>query len=314
VYDVVLLTLAEGAGDACCGSDACDSHAKADTLRAPVRACVDALVAAGARVETVTAHADKDIDEVLARFDGPARPDGLTWPDSDSKTRLVVAAATDGQLRHVIRRLVRRYAPAPSRRPEDLAGNRTVPDLPAVAVLPMGPASHDLVGQLGLPRDPAAVAAAVLDGPVKRLDLLRNDAGSVTLDGVLIGGVNASGSASTFLARVEVDDAVLADGTEPVLMSVVANASRYATVDGLPLVLAPDMSDGVLDVAVAVPRASRSLFRRPRVEIEVRRAHGRAVAITPRTEVPFVDDGAEGTLSRKRSWWMERAAWAVYVP
>ena len=231
--------------------------------------------------------------------------------------RLIVATAADGQLRAVMRRLVRMYAPAPSKRSlaeEAIPDDRTLPDLPPIGVLPLGPDSTDLVTRLGLPRTPADVAAAVLGGNVRRLDLLRNDAGSVTLDGVLVGGVDASGSASTFLARVEVDDAVLADGTEPVLMSVVANASRYATVDGLPLVLAPDMSDGVLDVAVAVPRASRSLFRRPRVEIEVRRAHGRAVAITPRTDVPFVDDGAEGTLTRKRSWWMERAAWAVYVP
>jgi hypothetical protein len=97
-------------------------------------------------------------------------------------------------------------------------------------------------------------------------------------------------------------------------MSVVANASRYATVDGLPLITAPSMDDGVLDVAVAVPVASRGLFRRSRVEIQVRRARGRAVAISPRAEVPFIDDGVSGTLTRKRSWWMERGAWGVYVP
>ena len=81
----------------------------------PVLACADALTARGARVETVTARSDAEIDAVLARLDGPARPDGLTWPDPDSKTRLVVATASDGQLRAVLRRLVRRYAPAPSR-------------------------------------------------------------------------------------------------------------------------------------------------------------------------------------------------------
>ncbi len=106
----------------------------------PVLACADALNARGARVETVTARSDTEIDEVFARFDGPARPDGLTWPDPDSKTRLVVAAATDGQLRAVLRRLVKRYAPAPSKRPADLPANRTVPDLPPVAVLPLDPA------------------------------------------------------------------------------------------------------------------------------------------------------------------------------
>ncbi|MEV4507885.1 diacylglycerol kinase family protein [Dactylosporangium sp. NPDC049525] len=294
MVDVVVLALGEGTSCAC-ENGACGT-------RTPILACRDALRTASVQVETVVAHTDAEIDAALK-----ALPD----------VRLVVATAADGQLRAVMRRLVRMYAPAPSKRAlsaEAIPDDRTLPDLPPIGVLPLGPDSTDLVTRLGLPRTPADVAAAVLGGNVRRLDLLRNDAGSVTLDGVLVGGVDASGSASTYLARVEVDDTVLADGTEPVLMSVVANASRYATVDGLPLILSPDMSDGILDVAVAVPRASRSLFRRPRVEIEVRRAHGRAVAITPRTDVPFVDDGAEGTLTRKRSWWMERSAWAVYVP
>jgi len=313
VYDVVLLTLAEGAGESCCGADACDSHAKADTLRAPVRACLDALAAAGARVETVTAHSDQDVDAVLARFDGPAREDGLTWPDTDSKTRLVVAVATDSQLRHVVRRLVRRYAPPPSRRPADLAGNRTVPDLPPLAVLPMGPASRDLVAQLGLPRDPAEVAAAALDGTIRRLDLLRTDAGSVTLDGALVGG-RTQGQPGTWRGRVEVDDAVLTDGEEQVLACAVGNAGGYAEIDGLPLLEGADPASGRIEVAIAVPVVSRTLFGKAKVRVEVRRARGRAVAVLPRDEqVPFLDDGVAGTLTRKRSWWIEPGAWAVYT-
>jgi len=291
VVDIVLLTLGE---DSQCGCDggACGT-------RTPILACRDALRTASADVRTVVAHDDKEIDEALGAL-----------PES----RVIVATAADAQLRAVMRRLVRMYAPAASKRPDDLAGDRTIPDLPPIGILPLGPDATDLATRLGLPRVPAEVAAAVLGGKVRRLDLLRNDGGSVTLDGALLGGVDAAGATATYLARVEVDDAVLADGTEPVLMSVVANASRYATVDGLPLVTAPAMDDGVLDVAVALPVASRGLFRRPRVEIQVRRAHGRAVAISPRAEVPFVDDGVEGTLTHKRSWWMERAAWAVYVP
>ena len=94
---------------------------------------------------------------MLARLDGPARADGLTWPDPDSKTRLVVAAATDGQLRAVVRRLVRRYAPPPSRRPADLAGDRTVPDLPPIGVLPLDRPARSATSPRGsgLPRDPA---------------------------------------------------------------------------------------------------------------------------------------------------------------
>ncbi|MFF0119104.1 hypothetical protein ACFYP0_30680 [Micromonospora arida] len=285
--------------------------------RVPVLACADALNARGARVETVTARSDAEIDAVLARLDGPARPDGLTWPDPDSKTRLVVATASDGQLRAVLRRLVKRYAPAPSKRPADLPGNRTLPDLPPVAVLPLDPARgdahRDLAAQLGLPRDPAAVAAAVLDGTPRRLDLLRNDGGSVTLDGALLGAADDAGRPLHWRARVEVDDTILSDGAEPLLACAVGNAGGYATLNDVALLTAPDPADGQVEVAVAVPVVVRSAWGRTRVRLEVRRARGRAVSVLPREgKVPYLDDGVEGELTRKRSWWVEPGAWAVW--
>ncbi len=315
MYDVVLLSLDEG-GCGGCGDAGCGGEAK-KAPRVPVLACADALTAAGARVETVTACSDTEIDEVVARLDGPARPDGLTWPDADGKTRLVVATATDGQLRAVVRRLVRRYAPPPSRRPDDLPLNRTVPDLPPLGVLPLDPAGSaghtDLAAQLGLPRDPAAVAAAVLDGTARRLDLLRNDGGSVTLDGALIGGADEHGRAVPWRGRVEVDDRVLSHGDDPIAACVVGNAAGYAEFDGLPLLAHADPADGQVEVAVAVPVVVKAPLRRPRVRVEVRRARGRAVAVTPRDgEVQFLDDGVAGRLTRKRSWWTEPGAWAVY--
>jgi hypothetical protein len=276
VYDVVLLTL--GAG---CGSP-----------RVPVLTCADALSAKGAKVETVTADSDAEIDAVL---------DGR---------RVIVATAADGQLRAVVRRLVRRYAPAPSKRPADLPPNRTIPDLPAIGVLSMDPKGDDLASRLGLPRDPADVAAAVLGDKVRRFDLLRNDGGSVTLDGALVGGTGPS----SWRGRVEVDDAVLSDGQDPILACVVGNSTGYTQFDGYPLLTAPDPADGVVEVAVAVPVVTRRLLRQPRLRLEVRRARGRAVAITPRDEeVGYVDDGVKATLSHKRSWWVEPGAWAVYV-
>ncbi|WP_229398939.1 hypothetical protein [Micromonospora okii] len=351
MYDVVLLTLGSerdapgggcGVGGACCGgadegapgradegaaSGRADENAgsgraeeRCETPRVPVLACADALTARGARVETVTARSDAEIDEVLARLDGPPRPDGLTWPDPDSKIRLVVATASDAQLRAVVRRLVRRYAPPPSRRPDDLPGNRTVPDLPPLGVLPLDPArsggqrQRDLAAQLGLPRDPAAVAAAVLDGTPRRLDLLRNDGGSVTLDGALIGAADDAGRPLHWRGRVEVDDALLSAGDDPLLACAIGNAGGYAQLDGLPLLTGGDPTDGVVEVAVAVPVVTRSALGRKRVRFEVRRARGRAVAVVPRDErVPYLDDGVEGELSRKRSWWTEPGAWAVWV-
>ena len=314
MYDVVVLSLAEGSGDSC-GSGCGGCNAVCATPRTPVLACADALREAGARVETVLAGSDQEIDAVLARFDGPARPDGLAWPDPDTKLRLVVATATDGQLRAVMRRLVRRYAPPPSKRPDDLPATRTVPDLPPIAILPLDPGnSADLAAQLGLPRTPADVAAAVLTGPVRRLDLLRNDGGSVTLDGALLGGADDNGRAVPWRGRVEVDDAVLTDGDEPVLACAIGNAGGYAEFDGLRLLADGDPTDGRVEVAVAVPVVVKKLFRNTRVRVEVRRTRGRAVSVLPRDgDLQFLDDGVAGSTSRKRSWWTEPGAWAVYA-
>ncbi|PRY27069.1 diacylglycerol kinase family protein [Pseudosporangium ferrugineum] len=354
MYDVILLSLAEGGGGsgpgACggaCGS--CDSPAApagsaaatagassatggvssaaapggdsvetaeaCGTPRVPVLKCAEALTRAGARVETVVASSDADIDAVIARFDAAPRADGLTWPDPDSKVRLVVATATDGQLRAVMRRLVRRYAPPPSKRPGDLAENRTVPDLPPVAILPLDAGNrNDLAAQLGLPRDPAAVAAAVLGSSVRRLDLLRNDGGSVTVDGALVGGVDDDGRAVPWRGRIEVDDTVLSDGTEGILACAIGNGGGYAEFDGLRLLPAGDPTDGRVEVAVAVPVAVKQRFRKTTVRVEVRRARGRAVSVLPRDgELQFLDDGVAGSTNRKRSWWTEPGAWAVYA-
>nr|WP_205863853.1 diacylglycerol kinase family protein [Planosporangium mesophilum] len=279
-----MLTLEDGPAGGCSSSP-----------RVPVLACRDALVAGGARVETITAYSDADIDAVLDNADA----------------RVIVAAATDGEVRAVVRRLVRRYAPAPSKRPDDLPADRTLPDLPPLGILPMG--DVELVARLGLPREPAEVAAAVLAGRARRLDLLRNDGGSVTLHGTLLGGSDDTGRAVPYAAQVNVDDTVLSDGTEPLLATAVANADGYATVDDLPLIVKADAADGVLDVAVALPVTTRRWYGRREVRVEVRRARGRAVAVHPRADVPFVDDGVAGTLGRKRTWWMERGAWAVFA-
>jgi diacylglycerol kinase family enzyme len=319
VYDVIILSLSSPSEGSSCGSScegACSVLERDPCApRVPVLRCAEALTKAGARVETITALSDAEIDEVIARFDGPPRADGLTWPDADTKLRLIVASATDGQLRAVVRRLVRRYAPPPSKRPLDLAEDRTVPDLPALAILPLDPSTaDDLAAQLGLPRDPAAVAAAVLDGSVRRLDLLRNDGGSVTVDGALVGGAGADGRALPWRGRVEVDSTVLSDGNDPIMACAIGNGGAYASVDGFQMLAEGNPTDGEVEVAVAVPRVVKQRFRGTRVQMEVRRARGRAVSVLPRDgDLPFLDDGVVGSLNRKRSWWTEPGAWAVYA-
>ncbi|WP_018349564.1 diacylglycerol kinase family protein [Longispora albida] len=285
--EVVILTLGDGAGG-CCGDGGCGT-------RTPVLHCQDALREAGADVTLVTASSDAEID---ATFEGGKR--------------LIVAVSTDGELRAVLRRLVKRYAPPPGQRTAELATDRTVPDLPPVGVLPLD--ASPLVELLGLPKDPAEVAAAVVRGTTRRLDLLRTDAGSVTVNGALLGTADAAGRAVPWQGRVEVDDVILSSGDEPILAATVANAAGYATFDGLALSPGAVPDDGLLDVAIAVPVTEKGLFRKPKQRIEVRRARGRAVGVTPRDgKLPYLDDGVAGEIPKRRNWWMERAAWAVYV-
>lgn len=190
-----------------------------------------------------------------------------------------------------------------------------MPDLPPVAILPLdGDATTALAAQLNLPRTPTGVASAVLAGSVRRLDLLRNDGGSVTVDGALVGGTDENGRAVPWHGRVEVDDAVLSDGADPILACAIGNGAGYAEFDGLPLLTDGDPADGRVEVAVAVPAAVKRRFRTTRVRVEVRRARGRAVSVLPRDgDLPYLDDGVAGTMNRKRSWWTEAGAWAVYA-
>jgi hypothetical protein len=304
----------------CGGTDACGTgHAGCSGPRVPVLACRDALIADGHTVELITARSDKEIDAVVTRLDGAARTDGLTWPAASGEgPTLIVAADSDAQLRAVVRRMVRRYAPPPSRRPADIRDGRTLPDLPAIGVLPLDPAGGraprtDLADRLNLPRDPADVAKAVSAGEVLRLDLFRTDAGSITLHGALLGGVDEHGQATPWAGRVNIDDIVLTDGNEPILACAVANANGYTHLDELALAPRAHAASGVITVAVAVPIVKRSRWGRTTVRIEVRRATGRAVSVAPRAEVPMLDDGVLSPLTRKRAWWVEPGAWAVFT-
>ncbi|CAM3197569.1 Diacylglycerol kinase family enzyme [Stackebrandtia soli] len=259
--------------------------------RTQVLACSDALKGLGASVALVDASDNAAIDAAIDAT-------------SSSGSRLIVAADTDAQVRAVVRRAVRLLAPPPSKRPDDLPDDRTIPDLPPIGILPLAERPA-IMGGLGLPVTPAEVAAAVVTGRVARTDLLRHDGGGVTIHGVRIGGGDR-----IWRGKIALDDVILSDGSEPLVTCVVANAG-YGEADGLPL-CEPDAADGVIDVAIATPFVHRGFIKR-RTRIEVRRARGRAVAITPVADVPHVDDGTVTDLTRKRTWWMERGAAGWYT-
>ncbi|GAA2125921.1 hypothetical protein [Glycomyces algeriensis] len=249
---------------------------------------VDELKARGAVVRTAEADKPEEVDAALA----------------DPDERIVLAADTDEQVNAVLARLVRQAIPAPSKRPEGLPDGRTIPDLPPIAILPLATAPG-IVARFGLPGTPAEVAAAVTEGVVKRTDLLRHDGGGVAIDGVRLGGGDRP-----WRGVVNLDDVVLADGSEQILACVVANADGYAATDDMVLA-EPDPADGKIDVAVAVP-VTVGRFRK-RLRIEVRRARGRAVAVHPEDSVTYIQDGLVGELGRKRTWWIEPGAAGWYA-
>ncbi|GAB3226636.1 hypothetical protein GCM10027447_17010 [Glycomyces halotolerans] len=267
--NVVVLTLVE-------------SNCSATGPRTQTLHLIDELKRLGAEARTVEAASPKEIDPVV---EGP--------------DPIVLAADSDEQINAVLARMVRRLAPAPGERGDALPPGRTVPDLPALAILPLG-AVPGIVERFGLPQRPAEVAEAVVGGTVKRTDLMRHDGGGVCVDGVRIGGGDRP-----WRGVVNLDDAVLADGGEQILACVVANADGYAATDDMVLA-EPDPADGRIDVAVAVP-VTVGRFRK-RVRIEVRRARGRAVAVHPDQSATFVSDGLVDELKRKRTWWVEPGA------
>lgn len=251
--------------------------------RTQVLHLVDELKRLGAEVRTAEASTPREVDPVV----------------EDADARIVLAADTDEQINAVVARMVRRLAPPPSERPDGLPSGRTVPDLPPLAVLPLGTVPG-LVERFDLPVKPVDVARAAVEGTVLRTDMMRHDGGGVCLDGARLGGGDRP-----WRGVVNLDDAVLTDGSEQILACVVANADGYAAADDMVLA-EPDPGDGRIDVAVAIPMLV-GRFRR-KVRIEVRRARGRAVAVHPNDGVTFVSDGLVDELKRKRTWWVEPGA------
>ncbi len=135
----------------------------------------------------------------------------------------------------------------------------------------------------------------------------------MTLDGALLGGADDAGRPLHWRARVEVDDTVLTDGAEPLLACAVGNAGGYATLDDVPLLTAPDPADGEVEVAVAVPVVAARRGGASGYASRYAGPVGGRWRCAREGKVPYLDDGVEGELTRKRSWWIEPGAWAVWT-
>lgn len=266
--------------------------------RVPVLKCADSLLK-GATVEVLGAESDSEVDAALATA-------------AKTQARLIVAGG-DGPLRAVVRRMARGAAPPTKQRPADLGEDRTMYDLPPIGLLPLEleSAFPSLATALNLPTSPSNVAEAVLNGKHRRLDLFRNDGGSLTLHGVMLGEADEAGRPVPWRGRVEVDDKLLSDGDEHILACAIANASGYGRLAELPLITEAAADDGSIRVGLATPTPRKA--KNQSYGVEVRRAYGRAVSISPREPITYTDDGVDGKLARKQTWWVERGAWAIYT-
>lgn len=286
--------------------------------RVPVLECADAMRRQHdvERVVVLPADSDADVDAALVRTENP-------------ETRLIVAGS-DGVLRAVTRRMVRRALSRCDRDAEALrppghpiGGGSPALHLPPLGLLPLDcpPELPSLATSLGLPTAPSEVSEVTAAGNARRLDLFRNDRGGATLHGILLGTTVADsdrghGRLMAWQAHVAVDDTVLSDGGEPILACAVANADGYTRLGRLPLLHAADPADGTIAVALALAVAG---------EVEVRRTRGRAISVQLRpvpaanrrfdatTRVDYTDDGVDFTLQHSCTWWVEPAAWALYT-
>jgi diacylglycerol kinase family enzyme len=211
-----------------------------------------------------------------------------------------------------------------------------------LGIVPRG-TGNDLARSLGLSLDPAEAAATVLTGVARPLDLLRDAEGGVVVNAVHVGiGAVATAQAARFkdalgtaafplgaaiagvtnggsALRVEVDGAVVTDGSTEVLMVGVCNAPTIA--GGTPLAPGAVPDDGLVDVVVstATGPVARAAFaaallagshgKRPDVSV----VRGRGVSVSG---PPFeaVADGDLQPAAGERSWQVEHLAWSVTVP
>lgn len=252
----------------------------------------------------------------VARTSEPAQLDAAL--EARGFRRLVLAGG-DGSLHLLVQRLHKRG---------ELSG---VP----IGLVPLG-TGNDFARHLGLPLVPADAARTILRNQPRRLDVLRSDGGGgVVVNAVHLGkGAEAAARAGSLKRRlgkfayplgalasvfgprgwrlhVNVDDEVLADGEHRVLMVAIGNGSSIG--GGTSLFPDADAGDGALDVLVLGPGGTGATGTGGHPFRLLRRARGRAVTVSPApgVTVGLNADGELSELNRRRSWWVEPAAWSV---
>jgi diacylglycerol kinase (ATP) len=269
----------------------------------------------------------------VAETSNPGELDGVLHR---AGTRRIVVAGGDGSLHAVVAALHRR---------NDLAGA-------VLALIPLG-TGNDFARATGIPLDPEEAARLVVDGEVRRVDLVVDELGGVVVNNVHVGaGAQASrrgarwkerlgsigvgrlnlgklgypiGAAlSSFMPpsvrlRVEVDEVVVNDLDHPTLMVSIGNGSSVG--GGAELTPHADPEDGRVDVMVS--RAVGALSRFAYVAHLARARHqerddvlylrGSRVSISGEQFYAAADGEIYGP-ERSRTWHVEPAAYSMVLP
>ncbi|MQA16744.1 MAG: lipid kinase [Pseudonocardiaceae bacterium] len=286
------------------------SNAKAGSTDEGTRAEVLQALRTGADVVTVTPRDPADIDRHLA----------------DHPERRPVALGGDGTLHLLVAALYARG---------ELASC-------AVGLVPLG-TGNDVARTLGIPLDPVAAAAVVLDGRDRELDALVGDDGRIVINAIHL-GVGARGSQDArplkpwlghrayrigaliaglrtrgWPVTVIVDGRQLCDGRRRALMIGIGNGRSIG--GGTPLTPHALPDDGLADVVVStatgpLSRLSYGWRLRGGRHEEMRQVvagRGRVVSVSG-PPLPINSDGELGAEITRRTWTVAPRAWRITVP
>jgi diacylglycerol kinase (ATP) len=269
-----------------------------------------AVLRAAADVEVCSTGNPGELDGVLHRRGG----------------RRLVVAGGDGSLHAVVAALHRRHEL------EDAV----------VGLVPLG-TGNDFARGAGIPLEPDDAARLVVDGEVRRVDLLVDCAGEVVVNNVHVGvGAQASRNAHTWKPRlgrlgyvvgaaiaavnppfvrlrIEVDGDVVADLDRPILQVAVGNGSHVG--GGTELNPEADPEDGRMDVMVsfAIGPVARAAYA---LRLNLGRHHERDDVLYRRAGTVSVSGqgfwcSADGELygpERNRTWRVEPGAFSMPLP
>jgi diacylglycerol kinase (ATP) len=240
--------------------------------------------------------------------------------------RQIVVAGGDGSLHAVVSALHRRHELADA----------------VVGLVPLG-TGNDFARGSRIPLDPVEAAQVVVEGNVRRVDLIVDCLGEVVVNnvhvgigalaahnavpmkkvlgrlGYVLGAVKAAVNPPYVRLRIEVDDHVVADFAHPILMAAIGNGSRVG--GGAAITPEADPRDGRMDVMVSFSTSLwaklgyvvRFRFGTHQQRDDVLYLHAEKVTVSGQNFYCSADGELYGP-ERNRTWHIEPGAYSMPLP